>query len=147
MLNPRELAAPRIHRFTLWPSTYSLDAIAPAPMSLGSAAIVGVTTELSLVVGLIALILATALIATSGVLATWLDPEPETISKALLCCTGQEPEALPYLAPGEADGRQTMCRANEAFTSRPRRLSARRCRGQCVPRYPKRRQGARKQRP
>jgi hypothetical protein len=33
-----------------------------------------------LFVGLIALILATALIVTSGVLATWLDPEPETNS-------------------------------------------------------------------
>ena len=33
-----------------------------------------------LLVGLIALILATALIVTSGVLATWLDPEPETNS-------------------------------------------------------------------
>ena len=33
-----------------------------------------------LLVGLIALILATALVVTSGVLATWLDPEPETNS-------------------------------------------------------------------
>ena len=33
-----------------------------------------------LLVGLIVLILATALIVTSGILATWLDPEPETHS-------------------------------------------------------------------